>query len=62
MSELQTGTGGIWEMEMSLWAGGRVKAEETLDGGGGGPPDQPDAAAFKDLLDWEQINSTVGSV
>ena len=62
MSELQTGTGGIWEMEMSLWAGGRVKVEETLDVGGGGPPDQPDAAAFKDLLDWEQINSTVGSV
>ena len=51
MSELQTGTGGIWEMEMSLWAGGRVKAEETLDVGGGGPPDQPDAAAFKNLLD-----------
>ena len=35
---------------------------ETLDGGGGGPPDQPDAAAFKNLLDWEQIDSTVGSV
>ena len=37
-------------------------AVETLDGGGCGLPDQPDAAAFKDLLDWEQINSKVGSV
>ena len=47
---------------MSLWTGGRVKAAETLDGGGGGLPDQPDAAAFKDLLDWEQVNNTAGSV
>ena len=47
--------------EMSLWTEGRVKVAETLDGGGGGLPDQPDAAAFKNLLDWEQINSTVGS-
>jgi hypothetical protein len=47
---------------MSLWTGGRVKAAETLDGGVGGLPDQPDAVAFKNLLDWEQINSTVGSV
>jgi hypothetical protein len=35
---------------------------ETLDGGGGGLPDQPDAVAFKNLLDWELINSMVGSV
>jgi hypothetical protein len=28
----------------------------------GGLPDQPDAAAFKNLLDGKQINSTVGSV
>jgi hypothetical protein len=48
--------------EMSLQIGGRVKAAETLDGGGGGIPDQPDAAAFKNLLDWELSNSTVGSV
>ena len=25
-------------------------------------PDQPDAAAFKNLLDWEKINSMVGPV
>jgi hypothetical protein len=48
--------------EMSLWTEGGVKVAETLDGGGGGLPDQPDAAAFKNILDWEQINSTVGSV
>ena len=38
------------------------KSLKTLDGGGGGLPDQPDAAAFKDLLDWEQVNNTAGSV
>jgi hypothetical protein len=47
---------------MSLWTRGRVKAAETLDGAGGALPDQPDAAAIKNLLDWEQINSTVGSI
>ena len=49
-------------MDMSLWTGGRVKAAETRDVGSGGLPDQPDAAAFKDLLDWEQVNNTAGSV
>jgi hypothetical protein len=50
------------EMDMSLWTGGRVKAAETRDVGSGGLPDQPDAAAFKNLLDWAQIIGTVGSV
>jgi hypothetical protein len=36
--------------------GGRVKAEETLDGGGGDTPDQPDAAVFKDLHGGLSLN------
>jgi hypothetical protein len=49
--ELEVGEVGDVGEEMSLWTGGRVKAAGTLYGGGGGHPDQPDAAAFKDLLD-----------